>query len=78
MVPNIAAMDASPIRVIALCSLILGGFFLAKSISIKSPKYVLHELLHFKVNKSRFFREHISQKLESVIGFIFIFLGFGL
>ncbi|MHC4224246.1 MAG: hypothetical protein ACYSX0_14290 [Planctomycetota bacterium] len=71
-------MEASPIRVIALCSLILGGFFLAKSISIKSPKYVLHELLHFKVNKSRFFRQHISQKLESVIGFIFIFLGFGL
>jgi hypothetical protein len=71
-------MDPNPIRVIALCSLILGSFFLAKSVSIKSPKYVLHELLAFKVNKSRFFRKYISQKLESVIGFIFLFVGFTL
>lgn len=71
-------MEPNPIRVIALCSLILGSFFLAKSISIKTPKYVLHELLAFKVNKSRFFRKYISQKLESVIGFIFLFVGFTL
>jgi len=71
-------MEANPIRVIALCSLILGSFFLAKSVSIKTPKYVLHELLAFKVNKSRFFRKYISQKLESVIGFIFLFVGFTL
>ena len=51
-------------RLCALCSLILGSFFLAKSVSIKSPKYVLHELLAFKVNKSRFFRKYISQKLD--------------
>lgn len=72
------SMEANPIRVIALCSLILGSFFLAKSVSIKTPKYVLHELLAFKVNKSRFFRKYISQKLESVIGFIFLFVGFTL
>ena len=71
-------MEPNPIRVIALCSLILGSFFLAKSVSIKTPKYVLHELLSFKVNKSRFFRKYISQKLESVIGFIFLFVGFTL
>ena len=71
-------MDPNPIRVIAFCSLILGSFFLAKSISIKTPKYVLHELLSFKVNKSRFFRKYISQKLDSYIGFIFFFLGFAL
>jgi len=56
-------MHPNPIRVIALCCCILGAFFIAKSISIKTPKYVLHELLHFKVNKSRFFRKYISQKL---------------
>jgi hypothetical protein len=72
------SMEPNPIRVIALCSLILGSFFLAKSVSIKTPKYVLHELLSFKVNKSRFFRKYISQKLESVIGFIFLFVGFTL
>ena len=69
-------MEPSPIRVIALCSCILGCFFLAKSISIKTPKYVLHELLAFKVNKSRFFRRYIGQKLEAIIGFVFLTLGF--
>ncbi|MDH3590763.1 MAG: hypothetical protein OER88_02725 [Planctomycetota bacterium] len=71
-------MRADPIRVIALCSCILGVFFLAKSISIKSPKYVLHELLSFKVNKSRFFRKYINQKLDAITGFLFLFVGFGL
>jgi len=71
-------MQPDPIRVIAFCSLILGSFFLAKSVSIKTPKYVLHELLAFKVNKSRFFRKYISQRLEAVIGFVFLFLGFAL
>jgi hypothetical protein len=71
-------MDPSPIRVIAYCSLSLGVFFIVKSIAIKTPKYVLHELLSFKVNKSRFFRKYISQKLDSIIGFVFCFLGFGL
>jgi len=71
-------MEPSPLRVIAYCCLILGSFFLAKSISIKTPKYVLHELLAFKVNKSRFFRKSISQKLDSIIGFVFHFVGFGL
>jgi len=71
-------MQPDPIRVIAFCSLILGSFFLAKSVSIKTPKYVLHELLAFKVNKSRFFRKYIAQRLEAVIGFVFLFLGFAL
>ena len=71
-------MEPSAIRVIAFCSLMLGSFFLAKSISIKTPKYVLHELLAFKVNKSQFFRKHITQKLESIIGLVFLFMGFGL
>jgi len=71
-------MQPDPIRVIAYSSLILGSFFVTKSISGKTPKYVLHELLSFKVNKSRFFRKYISQRLESVIGFMFLFLGFAL
>jgi len=71
-------MQPNPLRVISLCSLLLGSFFLAKSISTKTPKYVLHELLSFKVNKSRFFRKHISQKLDSIIGFAFLFVGFAL
>ena len=69
-------MQPDPIRVIAFSSLILGSFFVTKSISGKTPKYVLHELLDFKVNKSRFFRKYISQRLEAVIGFMFLFLGF--
>jgi len=68
-------MEPNPIRVIALCCWILGAFFVCKSISIKTPKYVLHELLAFKVNKSRFFRKYISQKLEAIIGFVFFFVG---
>jgi hypothetical protein len=69
-------MQPDPIRVIAFSSLILGSFFMMKSISVMTPKYVLHELLNFKVNKSRFFRKYISQRLESVIGFMFLFVGF--
>jgi len=71
-------MEPNPIRVIAYCSLILGAFFVVKNLSIKSPKYVLHELLAFKVNKGRFFRKHISQKLEAVIAFVFLSIGCGL
>ncbi len=71
-------MGPSPLRVIALCSSILGVFFLAKSMTVKTPKYMLHELLRFKVNKSRFFRNYIGQKLEAIIGFVFLLFGFGI
>ncbi|MHC4953878.1 MAG: hypothetical protein ACYTGZ_08305 [Planctomycetota bacterium] len=70
-------MEPSKIRVIAYCCMILGSFFLMKSILVKSPKFVLHELLQFKVSKSRFFRRYISQKLEAIIGFVFFALGCG-
>ena len=68
-------MEPSKIRVIAYCCMILGSFFLMKSILFKSPKFVLHELLSFKVSKSRFFRRYISQKLEAIIGFVFFAAG---
>lgn len=68
-------MEPSKIRVIAYCCMILGSFFMMKSILVKSPKFVLHELLQFKVSKSRFFRRYISQKLEAIIGFVFLALG---
>jgi len=68
-------MEPSKIRVIAYCCMILGSFFMLKSILVKSPKFVLHELLQFKVSKSRFFRRYISQKLEAIIGFVFFALG---
>lgn len=71
-------MDPHPIRVVALCSTILGVFFLTKSITVKSPKYMLHDLLRFKVNKSRFFRNYLAQRLEAFIGFMFLFVGAGL
>ena len=70
-----ATMEPSKIRVIAYCCMILGSFFMMKSIIFKSPKFVLHELLRFKVSKSRFFRRYISQKLEAIIGFVFIAAG---
>ena len=65
-------MEPAKIRVIAYCCFTLGSFFLMKSILFKSPKFVLHELLRFKVSKSRFFRRYITQKLEAIIGFVFI------
>ncbi len=70
--------DPSAVRVIALCSCVLGAFFLAKSISTRSPKYMLHELLSFKVNRSKFFRKYVTQKLEVVVGFVCLLAGFGL
>ncbi len=70
--------DPSAVRVIALCSCVLGSFFLAKSISTRSPKYMLHELLSFKVNRSKFFRKYVTQKLEVVVGFVCLLAGFGL
>jgi len=73
--PEAPAMEPSKIRVIAYCCMILGSFFLMKSILFKSPKFVLHELLRFKVSKSRFFRRYISQKLEAIIGFVFFAAG---
>lgn len=39
---------------------------------------MLHELLAFKVNKSRFFRKYINQKLDAIIGLLFLVAGFGL
>lgn len=71
-------MQPDPIRVIAYCSLMLGSFFATKSIAIKTAKYVLHELLSFKVNKSRFFRKYIGQRLDAVMAFMFLFFGWAL
>ncbi|MEE8106087.1 MAG: hypothetical protein V3T86_11185 [Planctomycetota bacterium] len=68
-------MEPSPLHIVAYCCNILGAFFLMKSIMVKSPKYVLHELLDFKVNKSSFFRRYVSQRFEAVIGFTFLSAG---
>jgi len=68
-------MEPSPLHIVAYCCNILGAFFLMKSIMVKSPKYVLHELLDFKVNKSSFFRRYVSQRFEAVIGFMFLSAG---
>jgi hypothetical protein len=65
-------------EIIAWCLILLGAFFLAKSIVVKGQKWTMKELLGLRIDKLKYFRNHIIQRLEAQFGFLMIALGVGI
>lgn len=63
------------LAILGICLTILGTFFLMLSIIVKSPRTMMRELLNVKVDRLKTFKHFIAQRLEAMIGFLFILLG---
>ena len=63
--------------IVAWCLILLGAFFLAKSVVVKGQKWTMKELLGLRIDKLKIFRNHIIQRLEASFGFFFVLLGVG-
>jgi hypothetical protein len=64
--------------IVAWCLILLGAFFLAKSVVVKGQKWTMKELLGLRIDKLKIFRNHIIQRLEAWFGFLFVLLGVGI
>jgi hypothetical protein len=62
-------------EIVAWCLILLGAFFLAKSIVVKGQKWTMKELLGLRVDKLKVFRNLIIQRLEAGFGFLFVLTG---
>jgi hypothetical protein len=62
-------------EIVAWCLILLGAFFLAKSIVVKGQKWTMKELLGLRVDKLKVFRNLIIQRLEAGFGFLFVLSG---
>ena len=63
------------LTILGICLTILGAFFLMLAIIVKSPRTIMRELLNVKVDRLKTFKHFIAQRLEAMIGFLFILLG---
>ena len=63
------------LSILGLCFTILGAFFLALAIIVKSPRTVMRELLNVRVDRIKTFKYYIAQRLEAGAGFLFVLLG---
>lgn len=62
-------------EVVAWCLILLGAFFLAKSVVAKGQKGAMKELLGLRIDKLKVFRDLIIQRLEAAFGFLFVLAG---
>lgn len=65
-------------QIIGWLAILLGAFFLARSIAAKREKGAMKELLGVQVDKVRIFRDFFQQRLESLVGFSFVLIGVGI
>ncbi len=63
------------LAIIGWCLIILGTFFIALSIIVKSPRTMMRELLNVKVDRLKTFKYYIARRLEAALGFLFVLLG---
>lgn len=73
-----AKNDLSDLIVIGLTMNIVGTFFLANSIVFKRPRRVIEEFFQTDPGSLLAIRDYIFTKIQVVIGFLFLFCGFGL
>lgn len=62
-------------EIVAWCLILLGAFFLAKSVVAKGQKWTMKELLGLRTDKLKGFRNLIIQRLEAAFGFLFVLAG---
>jgi hypothetical protein len=75
MPPNPQEIQYLAREIVAWCLILLGAFFLAKSIVVKGQKWTMKELLGLRVDKLKVFRNLIIQRLEAGFGFLFVLAG---
>jgi hypothetical protein len=61
--------------ILGWCLIILGTFFIALAIIVKSPRTMMRELLNVKVDRLKTFKYYIARRLEAALGFLFVLLG---
>jgi hypothetical protein len=73
-----AVRNFSDFIIIGLTMNIVGTFFLANSIVFKRPRRVIEEFFVSRPGSLLEIRDYIFTKIQVIIGFVFIFCGFGL
>ena len=63
------------LTIIGLCCTILGVFFIALSIIVKSPRTIMRELLGVEVDRLKSFKYFIARRLMAGLGFLFALVG---
>ena len=71
-------MDYFQRQIIAWLAILVGAFFLAKSVARRREKGQMRELLGLPVDKVKLFRNFFVQRLERIVGFVFVLVGVGL
>ena len=65
-------------EIIAWLCILMGAFFLAKSVVARRDRGQMREILDLPVDKVKRFRNFFLQRLERVVGFLFVMIGVGL
>lgn len=65
-------------QIIAWLAILVGAFFLAKSVARRREKGQMRELLGLPTDKVKRFRNFFVQRLERIVAFVFILVGVGL
>ena len=63
------------LAILGLCLTILGVFFIVLAIIVKSPRTIMRELLGVKVDRLKTYKYFIAQRIEALLGFLFVLLG---
>ena len=63
------------LTILGSCLVILGVSFVVLAIIVKSPRTMMRELLGVKVDRMKTYKYFIAQRLEAVLGFLFILIG---
>jgi len=65
-------------QIIAWLAILVGAFFLAKSVARRREKGQMRDLLGLPTDKVKRFRNFFVQRLERIVGFVFILVGVGI
>lgn len=71
-------MDYYQRQIIGWLAILVGAFFLAKSVARRREKGQMRELLGLPTDKVKRFRNFLIQRYERTVGFCFMLLGVGL
>jgi len=63
------------LTILGLCCTLLGVFFIALSIIVKSPRTIMRELLGVEVDRLKSFKYFIARRLMAGSGFLFALVG---
>jgi uncharacterized membrane protein len=62
-------------QIVAWLFILVGAYFLARAVGSKREKHAMKELLGVRIDKVKFFRNFFIQRLESIVGFVFVLVG---